>query len=251
MTGSTALQPLAAAVADVYQQKCSGASISIGGGGSSTGLKNAQDGSSTIGNSDVFADKTQFPGLIDHQVAAVVFSVVVNNDVKSVTNLTSAQLKSIFTGQAKNWKEFGGPDLAIVPISRPAGSGTRLTFEKYVLGGPEKVSGNPVANSSGDVAVTVRQVSGAISYVAEDFAKKNNLTTIQVDGVTDTPENVYNNAYKFWNIEHMYTKGPASGLAQSYIDYVKSPDTATVRKNQGFLDISKMTPEAIAAKTPQ
>jgi phosphate transport system substrate-binding protein len=250
VTGSTSLQPLAAAVASDYQQKCGGSNISIGGGGSSTGLKNAENGSAAIGNSDIFANKALYPSLVDNQVAAIVFSVIINSDVTGVTNLTSNQLKEIYTGQTKNWHELGGPDLTIVPVSRPAGSGTRVTFETYVLGTKETVSGNPVANSSGEVATTVDQVDGAISYVAEDFAKKNNLHTVKIDGVADTENDAQNNTYKFWNIEHMYTKGPATGLSLAYINYVKSPAVEAIRKNQGFLDISKVTQSAIAAKTP-
>jgi len=251
VTGSTALQPLAKAVATQYQGKCSGANITVGGGGSSTGLKNALDGSSGVGNSDVFADKTKYPGLSDNQVAVVVFSVVINSKVTGVTNLTAAQLKSIYTGQTKNWQQLGGPNLQIVPVSRPAGSGTRLTFEQFVLGTKEALTGNPVAASSGEVANTVKQTDGAVSYVASDYAKKNNLTAVKIDGTDNSDANVQNNSYKFWNIEHMYTKGDASGLAKAYIDYVKSPDTASVRQQQGFLDISSMSQAAITAKTPQ
>ncbi len=250
-TGSTALQPLVKAVATDYQKKCSGANITIGGGGSGTGLKNAQDGSSAVGDSDIFADKTKYPDLVDNQVAVVVFSVVINSKVTGVTNLTSAQLKDIYSGKTKNWKDLGGPSLPIVPVSRPAGSGTRVTFETYVLNGKESVSGNPVANSSGDVSNTVGQTDGAVSYIASDFAKKNNLTMVKLDGNDGSDANVQNNTYKFWNIEHMYTKGAASGLAQSFIAYVKGADTASTRQQQGFLDISKMSQDAIAAKTPK
>ena len=250
-TGSTALQPLVKAVATDYQKKCSGANITIGGGGSGTGLKNAQDGSSTIGDSDIFADKTKYPDLIDNQVAVVVFSVVINSKVTGVTNLTAAQLKGIYTGQTKNWSALGGPNLAIVPVSRPAGSGTRVTFEQYVLGTKESITGNPVANSSGEVANTVNQTDGAVSYVASDFAKKNNLTVVKLDGNDNSDANVMSNTYKFWNLEHMYTKGAASGLAASFIAYVKGADSATARQQQGFLDISKMSQDAIAAKTPK
>jgi phosphate transport system substrate-binding protein len=250
-TGSTALQPLVKAVATDYQKKCSGANITIGGGGSGTGLKNAQDGSSTVGDSDIFADKAKYPDLVDNQVAVVVFSVVINSKVTGVTNLTSAQLKDIYSGKTKNWSALGGPNLAIVPVSRPAGSGTRVTFETYILNGKESVSGNPVANSSGDVSNTVGQTDGAVSYIASDYAKKNNLTTVKLDGNDSSDANVQNNTYKFWNLEHMYTKGAASGLAQSFIAYVKGPDTASIRQQQGFLDISKMSQDAIAAKTPK
>ena len=250
-TGSTALQPLVKAVATDYQKKCSGANVTIGGGGSGTGLKNAQDGSSTIGDSDIFADKTKYPDLTDNQVAVVVFSVVINSKVTGVTNLTSAQLQGIYSGKTKNWSALGGPNLAIVPVSRPAGSGTRVTFETYVLKAKESVTGNPVANSSGDVSNTVGQTDGAVSYIASDYAKKNNLTTVKLDGNDGSDANVVNDTYKFWNIEHMYTKGAASGLAQSFIAFVKGPDEASVRQQQGFLDISKMSQDAITAKTPK
>ncbi len=250
-TGSTALQPLVKAVATDYQKKCSGANVTIGGGGSGTGLKNAQDGSSTIGDSDIFADKTKYPDLTDNQVAVVVFSVVVNSKVTGVTNLTSAQLQGIYSGKTKNWSALGGPNLAIVPVSRPAGSGTRVTFETYILKAKESVTGNPVANSSGDVSNTVGQTDGAVSYIASDYAKKNNLTTVKIDGNDSSDANVMSDTYKFWNIEHMYTKGAASGLAQSFITFVKSTDEASVRQQQGFLDISKMSQDAITAKTPK
>ncbi|GCE26856.1 phosphate ABC transporter substrate-binding protein [Dictyobacter alpinus] len=251
VTGSTALQPLAKNVAAAYQQQCSGANITVGGGGSSTGLKNAQDGSSQIGNSDIFANKSRYPDLVDHQVAAVAFSVIINENVTNVRNLTSQQLKRIYSGQATNWKEFGGPDLPIVAVSRPAGSGTRVTFEEYVLGQREKITGNPIANASGEVATTVNQTAGAISYIASDYARKNNLNVVTLDNVDETAANIENNSYKFWNIEHMYTKGAASGLAKAYIDYTKSPDTAPLRRKQGFLDISKISQAALKAKTPK
>ena len=250
-TGSTALQPLVKAVATDYQKKCSGANVTIGGGGSGTGLKNAQDGSSTIGDSDIFADKTKYPDLVDNQVAVVVFAVVINSKVTGVTNLTSAQLQDIYSGKTTNWKTLGGPNLAIVPVSRPAGSGTRVTFETYVLKAKESITGNPVANSSGDVSNTVGQTDGAVSYIASDYAKKNNLTIVKLDGNDGSDANVMSDTYKFWNIEHMYTKGAASGLAQSFIAFVKGPDEASVRQQQGFLDISKMSQDAIAAKTPK
>ncbi|GCE19224.1 phosphate ABC transporter substrate-binding protein [Dictyobacter kobayashii] len=251
VTGSTALQPLAKDVATAYQQQCSGANITVGGGGSSTGLKNVQDGSSQIGNSDIFADKHKYPNLVSNQVAVVTFAVVINGDVKNISDLTTQQLRDIYSGKAKNWNKFGGPNLPIVAVSRPAGSGTRITFEQYVLGQKETITGNAVANASGEVSTTVSQTSGAVSYIAADFAHKNNLHVVKLNGVDDTDTNVVNNTYKFWNIEHMYTKGPATGLARAYIDYVKSPDVEPIRQKQGFLDISKMSPAALAAKTPE
>lgn len=255
--GSTALGPLVQAAAKAYQDKCSGANITTQLTGSGAGLKGAHEGSLQVGNSDSFVNLTKNPeykDLTDNQVAVVVFAVVINKDVTGVTNLTSAQIKDIYTGKTTNWKAVGGPDLQISVISRPEGSGTRNTFEKYVLGGTkESVSGasHSTAKTSGDVATNVGKKSGAIAYDTVDFAKKNSLTVVKIDGKDAIADNVKTNDYKFWNIEHMYTKGDATGLAKSFIDYVKGADAASLRQQYGFLDLSAISSDAIAAKTPK
>ncbi|GCE18337.1 phosphate ABC transporter substrate-binding protein [Dictyobacter kobayashii] len=255
--GSTALGPLVQAAAKSYQSQCPGANITTQLTGSGAGLKGVHEGGLQIGNSDNFVSlkkNPEYSDLTDNQVAVVIFAVIINKDVTGVTNLTSDQIKGIFTGKITNWKQVSGPDLQIAVISRPSGSGTRNTFSKYVLGGSdETVSGasHSTAKTSGDVAANVQSKSGSISYDTIDFAKKNNLTTVKIDGQDPTPTNVESNTYKFWNIEHMYTKGAASGLAKSFIDYVKGTDAASLRQQYGFLDISSLSSDALAAKTPK
>ena len=50
---------------------------------------------------------------------------VVLNPANTVQGLTLDQVRGIFSGTIKNWKEVGGSDHAIAVISREAGSGTR------------------------------------------------------------------------------------------------------------------------------
>src|SRR5215472_14473065 len=126
-SGSTALAPLVKAVAQQYSSKCTGATITVNLGGSKTGLANVEAGSVDIGNSDVPANTQTQADLVDHQVSVVVFAVIVNKDV-TVTNLTTDQLKSIYSGKTTNWSQVGGPNLPIVVVSRPVSSGTRATF---------------------------------------------------------------------------------------------------------------------------
>lgn len=250
--GSTALGPLVQAAAKAYQSACSGANITTQLTGSTAGLTGAQSGSLNVGNSDSFATKAKYPDLTDNQVAVVIFAVLINKDVTGVTNLTTAQLQGIYSGQYTNWKQVGGPDLPISVISRASGSGTRNTFEKYILGKAETVSGasHTTASTSGAVATAVQGKTGAIAYDTIHFATENNLTTVNIDGQAPTAAAVKTNAYKFWNIEHMYTKGAATGLAKSFIDYIKGSSAATLRQSNGFIDLSSVDASAITAKTP-
>ncbi len=254
VSGSTALAPLVQAVAKDYQAKCSGASITVGLGGSGTGLAQVESGGVQIGNSDLFKKSGQ-ADLVDHQVAVVIFTIIVNSKVTGVTNLTTAQLKSIYSGQTTNWSQVGGPSLPIVVVSRPTSSGTRGTFQNYILGGPEKVSGpsSLTTDSTGTVIKNVEQTAGAIGYAASNAAKKagSSLTIVNIDGQAPTADLVKSNTYKFWNIEHMYTKGPASGLGQALIDYMGSSDGKSEASKLDFLLISDMTSDAIQAHQPK
>lgn len=100
-------------------------------------------GSFQIGNSDIFAEEKSgidASAITDHKVAVVGFAPIINakTDVK---NLTSQQLQDVFTGKVTNWKEVGGSDQKITVIGRTEGSGTRVNFDKFALGGATEVKG--------------------------------------------------------------------------------------------------------------
>ncbi len=251
-SGSTALAPLVQAVAKDYQSKCSGSNITVNLGGSKTGLSDVESGVSQIGNSDVFANASTQADLKDHQVAVVIFTLIINSKITGVTNLTAAQIKGIYSGTITNWKQVGGPDLKIVVVSRPSSSGTRATFQKYILGAPESISGpsNLTSDSTGTVVQNITQTDGAIGYAALGPAKKSGLTMLSIDGSAPTVDLVKNNTYKFWNIEHMYTKGDASGLAQALINYMASAYGKSQAESLSFVAIKDMDPSALQAHQP-
>lgn len=251
-SGSTALAPLVQAVAQKYQGRCNSAHITVNLGGSKTGLSQVEAGSVGVGNSDIFADKTTQADLVDHQVAVVIFSVIINTQV-GITNLTTAQIQGIYSGTYTNWKQVGGPDMKIVVVSRPASSGTRATFQQYLLGGPEKIVGpaSLTTDSTGTVIANVAQTAGAIGYAASGPAKKNTgVTLISIDGNAPSASMVEGNTYKFWNIEHMYTRGQPANLAQALIDYMASDDAKSLASGQDFVPLVDMQSSAVQAHQP-
>lgn len=242
--GSSALQPLVETVAEEYQSKNPGRFINVQGGGSGTGLSQVQSGAVDIGNSDLFAEEKSgidAKALTDHKVAVVGITPIVNKKV-GVKDISLENLRKIFTGEIKNWNEVGGKDQDIVVLNRASGSGTRATFEKWVMDGEDTVRSQE-QDSSGMVRSIVADTPGAISYVAFSYVTKD-VQTLSVNGVKPTDENVTENKWIIWAYEHMYTKGKPTELTGEFLAYMLSDDVQkTIVKNLGYIPVSSMKVE--------
>lgn len=241
VVGSSALQPLVEAAGEEYSSNHLGVFVNVQGGGSGTGLSQIQEGAVDIGNSDLFAsEKTGIKAdkLVDHKVAVVGITPVLNKQV-NVKNLTISQLRGIFTGRITNWKQVGGKNLPVVIVNRAQGSGTRATFERWVMAGQPALAAQE-QDSTGMVRQIVASTPGAISYMAFSYVDSS-IKTVKVDNIKPTPANVYTNRWQIWAYEHMYTLGKPSGLTKRFLTYVQSDEVQnTLVKQMGYIPVNKM-----------
>lgn len=240
--GSTALQPLVETAGESYANENVGRFINVQGGGSGTGLSQVQAGAVEIGNSDVFAeekDGIKADELVDHQVAVVGIAPIVNKKV-GVKNVSMEQLRKIFTGEITNWQELGGKNQEIVLLNRAAGSGTRATFERWVMDG-KAAKKSQEQDSSGTVRSIVSETPGAISYVAFGYVD-NTIQTLSLDSVAPKDENVRTNKWKIWAYEHMYTKGKPTKLTKEFLEYMLSEEVQeNLVTKLGYISVHSMT----------
>jgi phosphate transport system substrate-binding protein len=263
--GSTALAPLFQRAAGNVSANSANSKVNfnITPNGSGTGLNDVEKGTVQIGMSDVFAQEratatTSFGDLVDYQVAVVPFTLVVSQDISSqVENLTTQQIKDIYAGTITNWSQVGGPNEPITVVVRTKTSGTRATFDKFILNDPKQVNDEPAgaqtADTTGELVTDISNSHGAIGYTGTSFVLDQTQAAksfpICIDGYGATKDNINSGKYKFWNIEHAYTKGtPASaGLTDAFLRYITSAQFQNADlASLGFLKVNDLSKDAKA-----
>ncbi len=188
VVGSTSIQPFAELLAQAYDKQNPGKQVDVQGGGSTAGLQAAANGLADIGMcSRALTDEEakQFTAVV---IARDGVAVIVNN-ANPVNGLKTEQIRDIFSGKIKNWKEVGGKDDAIRAITREEGSGTRESFVHLVMG-KEKIAREALAQeSNGAVKELVKGDPAAIAYISLGLVDKQ-IKAVNVDEAEATPENV-------------------------------------------------------------
>lgn len=237
ISGSTTLQPIAQGAADKLMKMNSGLSITVSGGGSGTGIKDATAGTVNIGMSsrELTADEMKALGVYPVANDGIAIIVNPNNPVK---NLTKDQASKIFLGEIKNWKDVGGNDAPIVVMTRETGSGTRATLEEMILSKKSVVERATPFASSTLIKQAVAKDKNAIGFDSIGFVDST-VKAVSLDGKSATSATVISGSYGMGRQLFCLTKGDASGLSAIFIDYLKSQDCQdNIVIKEGYVKLS-------------
>lgn len=251
--GSDTILPLAQAWAEEFMNRNPDVSISVTGGGSGVGISALLDGTCDIANASrdltpSEAERARKLGIdiYETKVAIDGISIIVNPQ-NPLKNITLQQLKDIYTGRLKSWKELGGPDIKITPVGRDTPSGTYELFKEKVLGKESYAPSVINTPSNNQIATTVSQDVGAIGYVgvayAEEFAKIGKVKILAVSKdkssppILPTAEKIKSEEYPLYRYLFNYTRGKPTGLAKEYLDFVTSPDGQKIVEKVGYIPL--------------
>ena len=238
ISGSTSVGPTMEVLAQSYG-KNNDVKIEVQQVGSSAGIKNTIDKTSDLGMSSRDL-KDEEAKEVDGTKIAIDGIAVVTNTANKVTNLTSEQVRDIFTGKITNWKEVGGEDSEIVVISREEGSGTRDGFQEILGFESEELTKNAqVCDGSGNVKSTVEGNKNAIAYISFGYLS-DTLNDVKIDGVEATDENVVEGKYPVSRpFLVVNRKDNLSEDAKSFVEFILSDEGQSIIAEEGFIRIDK------------
>ncbi|MDQ1354626.1 MAG: phosphate transport system substrate-binding protein [Acidobacteriota bacterium] len=209
--GSTTVGPIAKAFAEYYMSNNPSVNITVSESGSGNGAKALINGSCQVATMSRLLKQNEYEAAVHSEVLPVTHVVafdgiaLIVHPGNPVKGLTMDQVKSMYLGNIKSWKEVGGPDAPIIIISRDTNSGTYETFETKVLKG-EKIAKNcEYVGSSGAIRSRVQSTPGAIGYVGIGFID-NSIKALEVNGIYPSLATVKNGSYPISRPLYMVTK---------------------------------------------
>jgi phosphate transport system substrate-binding protein len=246
--GSDTMVNLGQAWAEVFQGENPGVMISLKGGGSGTGIAALINGTVDFANAsremkgEEIAE-AQGKGIepVETEVAKDAIAVVVNS-ANPVTALTLDQLGQIYRGEITNWKDVGGPDKAIVLLSRDSSSGTYEYFKEAVVAkddeNAEYAKEAKLLPSTQAIVDETKANPDAIGYIGLGYVTAD-VKTLEIDGTAATLEAALAGTYVLSRGLYMYSAGEPADVQKAYIDWILSPEGQTVVEDQGFVPLSQ------------
>lgn len=253
VNGSTTVNAAAAEAAEILRAEKK-MSIAIDTqGGSSGGISGVGDGSIEIGMISkplTQDDRARYPktNFVATKVGEDAVAVVVSADVYDggVKSLSRAQLRDIYEGKIRNWKQVGGPDRRIVFFNKEPGRGTWEVFALWTYGNPKNAPevSHPEVGGNEETRTKVISTRGAISQLSASWVegdKRIRAVALKLDDgrvVTPTKENVASGAYPMSRALSLVTNGPAKGDAKTFIEFMLTPRGQALMKKHGYLGVT-------------
>lgn len=209
-------------------------------------------------------DQDEYPVLkyrsdrLDEHVVALDAIAVIVNPQNSVSELSISQLRAIYSGQIKNWKDVGGRDAPIEFYGRDRNSGT---FEMFT----EKIFGKSALNNSAGLAVpaeyqiadsglivdAVMHSPNAIGYVSSPMIRDVKALAIS-DGsgpaILPTELSIVTEDYPICRRLFLYNWGVPGSVMEAFIRYaVYKPGQALVEQTP-FVEL---TPRIFSVSPPK
>ncbi|MEO0968495.1 MAG: substrate-binding domain-containing protein [Cyanobacteria bacterium J06639_18] len=239
VTGSGTPYPVLKAVASVYESKNSNIKFNfLPSSQASGGIVGTKNNLVDIGSVSRKPKSDEDDGsLIYQEIAKDALLIATHPSVKEVTNLETKDIKAIYSGKIKNWKDLGGTDAAIILLDRPEDESAKQILRQHYLGkdlnnSPEAV----VLRKESELIKTIKNTPysiGAFS-LAEAIGNDLKVNRLSIDGVEPNQENVRLGKYKMVRHLGIVRKKESSDKVNKFIDFIFTEEAAKSIINSGY-----------------
>ena len=223
-------------------------------GGSSGGISMLGEGLVQIGmtsrpiNDD---DRAKYPNVKFHPVhiGEDAVALVVSKDVwdGGVRALGREQVRGLYEGRIRNWKDAGGAGGRVVFFNKEPGRGTWEVFAHWAYGSSKAAPlvSLPEVGGNEETRNKVASTRGAISQLSSAWADGRKVFGLGIRGddgtvVEATPANIAAHRYPMSRPLFVVTNGEPAGAAKVLIDFLLSDPGQALVKKHGYLALKDL-----------
>ena len=156
--------------------------------------------------------------------------VFIVNDSNPVNNITIEQIRGIYSGEIKNWKELGGKDIPIAAMRRNKNSGSQTALEKLMGDTPIKPDYTTLFGSP---------IGFSFRYYVTGMLGEGGVKILTINGIAPTAGTIADGSYPVaGNIYAIYRKGETNENVQKAIDFMLSPEGQEIVERSGYIPLS-------------
>ena len=174
---------------------------------------------------------------------AFVFFVHKDNPI---TNLTTGQIKDIYSGKITNWKDVGGKNEKIAAFQRNEGSGSQSMLKRFmgdtpIMDAPTEMVNDLMAGIIEQVAdykSKTNSIGFSFRYYVEGIIKNPDIKMISIDGAAPTSENIRNGSYPVLTPIYAVTyKENQNGNVDKLLEWILSDEGQYIINETGYVGI--------------
>jgi phosphate transport system substrate-binding protein len=228
ISGATASYPLVSLLAQKYVKTHPGkVKFKISQGGAQIGVNDVAAGRVSIGDVSREPLPSDPAGLVFYPIAKYAICVITNK-ANTLSNLTTAQLVSIFTGKTRTWSSVPGASASgtIDLISRTSVAGVLTSFQTLLL---ENKKVSSIASEEASEGLLKQQVENDPNSIGFVSNYQSDLGGVNVVGNNGVPCNLstassgqYAGVARFYEV----TKGKATGASSAFIGWIEASPAA-------------------------
>ncbi|MFB2770885.1 substrate-binding domain-containing protein [Pelatocladus sp. BLCC-F211] len=227
ISGYSSVYPALKVLADAYEAKISTTTVSIlTPTKSEVSIAGVKDGLLDIGTlSRELKPEEKEDKLEYYLLAKDALLVATHPSVTNIMNVSTEQLKGIYSGKIKNWKELGGSDAKIVILDRSEKEPAKNLLRKYYLGQDLKISSEAIVlRNEGEVIAAIQNTPYSIGAFSLAYAISHNLPVnrLSLNGVEPSIENIKKNKYQMVRPIGITIKKSPTKPVQEFVNFAIS-----------------------------
>lgn len=190
--------------------------------------------------SRAITDEEKGDGLTYLPLVKTPLVLVVHESVEGVTDITTEQIKAIYSGEISNWKELQGPDAPIIILDYPEDENEKKVLRESYLGADLEVTADAIVFREDDELIEAAAITefSIVAIPFEEELEELPVSILSIDGIQPSTENLISGEYVMGITLGIILPQESSSTVIDFLEFVKSAEGQQRLAEEGYITLS-------------